>query len=34
LRRPGNGMAPKDFENDLGKISTKSFKKGEIYEGS
>ena len=30
LRRPGNGMAPKDFENVLGKISTKSFKKGEM----
>ena len=30
LRRPGNGMSPNDFDNVLGKISTKSFKKGEM----
>ena len=30
LRRPGNGMTPKDFKNFLGKTRSKSFKKGEI----
>tara|TARA_Y100000741_G_scaffold364996_1_gene358328 strand:- start:2885 stop:3925 length:1041 start_codon:yes stop_codon:yes gene_type:complete len=32
LRRPGNGMPPKNFKNILGKISSKSFKKGEMIE--
>jgi len=32
LRRPGNGMPPKDFENILGKTSSKSFKKGEMIQ--
>ena len=32
LRRPVNGMTPKDFKNILGKTSSKSFKKGEIIQ--
>tara|TARA_Y100000996_G_scaffold314328_1_gene250521 strand:- start:1112 stop:1336 length:225 start_codon:yes stop_codon:yes gene_type:complete len=32
LRRPDNGMTPKDFKNFLGKTTSKSFKKGEMIQ--